>query len=752
MVTGRTSFDTVGPDLNTKRRRRKEQLEEDDSSDLSDESDEDELMQREAQKIRFNKMPVRNRAGSSPLQNTTKLDGPSLLVTSPSRPPESHTLRRGSLSTVDAVKERARRDTVTSSEMSSENEQLDPSVFKRKHVNRSRAVKPSNLLSQRINEDAREDEASDDEVSAQSVDSTLDSDFEDTVETDSLLGEVPDALSSLPDANSANMPPAITPHNTSPKKSRQPAPLLQALPPPRPVSTVLAVSALTQALKAKDKKPESPFQRFATLSGKGEPNPFYIKVYAPFSKKSTTPFEMLVRKRNDDGTPVTVGDAIGFALWRYAEEGLEPPIRDQRMNVNKFVFRMMDDDEVDYEFPPFDRVKPLESFASNNTRPARGRSRDKPWDEFALVEASPSEFAQNEKVTPVYSKDAEAAPQAAEDVQAQPTVEVNAPEVTTTPTPPPTRPPPRPAGSSNPILGRSFVPQAQRKDSTAPLDQPTAPTSTATPRTGAATTITVRYVDTNFSTHTIHIPATTDTYIAEIFDKACRDLKLDKGLFVLKVSGTQTVAPSDRTVEALGNRTELDLQRRRFIGDGNFGLTGSPGSDSPNAPLQIEMPGTPKKHHRKGLAAAGGMMNTGGVLAGMHPLAQKQDALLTANSMNYWKRWPVTRKQPMSFSSSSARILALDGEYMLIMPAETGGNAAKAVMGEGQAAGKTTTVHFSSVVHSKVSRRHPRAFRVVVFKERETKRYDFEAQSEAEAQEIVSEIKKGVERFQEGFV
>jgi hypothetical protein len=42
-------------------------------------------------------------------------------------------------------------------------------------------------------------------------------------------------------------------------------------------------------------------------------------------------------------------------------------------------------------------------------------------------------------------------------------------------------------------------------------------------------------------------------------------------------------------------------------------------------------------------------------------------------------------------------------------------------------------------------------FRVVVFKERETKRYDFEAQGGAqEAREIVEEIRKGVERFQEG--
>jgi hypothetical protein len=43
-------------------------------------------------------------------------------------------------------------------------------------------------------------------------------------------------------------------------------------------------------------------------------------------------------------------------------------------------------------------------------------------------------------------------------------------------------------------------------------------------------------------------------------------------------------------------------------------------------------------------------------------------------------------------------------------------------------------------------------FRVIVFKERETKRYDFEAQSTNEAVEIVREIKNGVERFSQGIV
>ena len=45
---------------------------------------------------------------------------------------------------------------------------------------------------------------------------------------------------------------------------------------------------------------------------------------------------------------------------------------------------------------------------------------------------------------------------------------------------------------------------------------------------------------------------------------------------------------------------------------------------------------------------------------------------------------------------------------------------------------------------------HNKFDEVLTIKERETKRYDFEAASQSEAMEIVREIKKGVERFQEG--
>ncbi|KAF2751511.1 stress-activated map kinase-interacting protein-like protein [Sporormia fimetaria CBS 119925] len=749
MVTGAgASNETVGPALNAKRRRRKELLDEDDSSDLSDESDDDgDGPPRAAHQIKFTKMPLRTRAGSSPIRGSNLRneladvdEGPSVLITSPSRPNDTR-LRRGSLGAIETIKERARRDTVTSSDMSSENE-LDNLNFPKKRINPKRAAKNSRLLAQRIQEDERERLEALHE--GDESDSSLSSEFSGTSGDASLLGE------STPPGRISNSPTMPQFAQTSPKKqSKQAVPTLQALPPPRPISFIPPVSALTQALKAKAQKPTNPLQRFAALNAASEAqvNPIYVKVYCPFSSKPSKPLELLLVKFDDKGEPVTVTEAIGFALWRYQEEGMEPGLSPEKCNVNSWVLRMYDDGEVDDEFPPLTRNKPIIDFASNNKRGMRPRARDKPWDEFGLVEATEREKSENEKITPQYSAEV------ADALETQPSPDQ------------PSKPSPqkpmaaRAKSFRNPITGPSFAPTARRKDTSTLADAPTVPSTHFASRTGTQKTITVHFTDEqNFSTRHIPIDCTTDTYIAELFDRVCRDLHLEKALYVLKVTGSTTVAPIDRTVEALGTRTDLDLIRRRFIGDGVLGLSESQGgsSASPNAPLVITTGTAVGKKGKKG-------SNSNPAPALLHPLAKHTlDPTTGLSSTTYYRRYTVLRKQPMSFSSSTPRILALDWEYMHLLPLDpsstphhpphTSGYHLPYYANNKQldtATQKTTTVHFSSIVGSKVSKKHPRMFRIVVFKERDKdgKRYDFEAQSTDEASEIVEEVRKGIERF-----
>lgn len=456
-------------------------------------------------------------------------------------------------------------------------------------------------------------------------------------------------------------------------------------------------SLLSAALNAQRKAPSNPLQAFATLSGKGSPNPLWIKIYAPFSKNPDKSFEMPLARTSKDGNPVTVAEAIGLSLWRYMEEGREPPLKEAQLDVNKWTLRMVEDGEVDYDFPPLVRTRPVTDFTYNNNRGSRARSRERPYDEFALVEALPAQVEANKKETPQYSLHA-----------TEEGLPVAAPEHSTA------QPQQPPGGSRAPLpkpnillAGQPFT-SALTNTSLTPADLPAPAAPQATPRMGRTKTIRVRYFDIDMSAQTTTLELSTDSYIAEILDQVCKRWNLEKAGFVLKVAGTNTVAPLDRTVEALGPRSDLELVRKRF-GAGVGSLTGSPGSSSPNAPLLLDIQG-PKKV-KKGQA--------------MHPLAQKQDLMSSASN---FKKYYVTRKQLAPFAQGSQRVLVFDGDLIHVMPADNTSNA------------KFSSIAFGDILRCKVSTKHHKIVRLVVRRINESKRYDFEARTAGEAQEIVDEV------------
>lgn len=689
-----------------------------------------------AQQIKFAKMPVRERAGSSPIRSRDRRDGgPEVLVTSPSKRSVDSRYRRGSLGAVEAVKARERRDTATSSDMSSENE-LDPSVFKRRQIQFSShdQMIPGSSGAKKYDGDGEIDDTidelneNDDDSGAESVGSALSSEFGVTSASASLLGDV-DIGGPLNSASPLVMQKIPPIDSDASKKAKSPGGKLQGLPPTRPVSAAPSVSLLSTALKSRHQKPANPVERFGAFSAKGSTDALHIKIYTPFSSSPDHPFDMALARESKDNEPgslVTVAQAIGLSLFMYVHEGLKPPIEGERLAVNKWTLRMVEDGEVEYDFPPLARSRPMIDFTSNNNRSAagRGRSRSKPFDEFALVEATEAEFQENEKFFPQFSVAAGA----------------DEPNDSAEPTPvvpgPATKPMP---SRQNPILGQPFS-SALNDSSLTPADQPALPTTHATPRMGVTKTLKVRFIDPEGSTQVTSINTSTDSYIAEILDSICRKWGLDRGNHILKVLGSNTIAPLDRTVEALGNITELDLVRRRF-GAAPLSLTGSPGSSSPNAPLLIDNAAASqgKKGKKSGVQYQQQYYPQRRQQQMLHPLAQKQDFVL-----GYYRRYNVIRKQSMSFTTSSQRVLAFDTEYMHIMPGETGRTLFESNT-------KTTSISFNDVVGSKVSRRHPKSFRVVVLRnsgeQNEQKRYDFEAKSTAESAEIVEEIKKNMAHY-----
>jgi hypothetical protein len=683
MVTGGGAGDTVGPGIATKRRRRREQMEEEDSSDLSDDSDED-GDQRAAQQIKFSKMPIRNRSGSSPIRGSNLRQ--SSTVTSPAKTPGGQP-RRGSQSALEAVKERARRDTVTSSEMSSENE-FDASAFQRQREAARNAAKASKALQRHTSDPAvggvkRQESDLLEEEEEDSDGSEEMSDFAGSIDSASILDSVDGPTNGSPAGHIVGtLPKELTRSPT--KKSKPAPPVLQALPPPRPISTIQPKSLLSAAIKAKRTKAAMPFESFASLSGQGDPNPLRLRIWAPFAKSTTEPFEVLIRRsvHEDEANDrqVAVADLIGLSLWRYSEEKLEPAIPPEKLNVNRWTLRMVEDEEVDYDFPPLERNKPVAAFTTVNNRAARSRSNSKPYDEFALVEATDEQFKENQTITPQFKQEAvaDSSPSLGDDLAPKNTPMLQFPATL--------------AGTQsrqNPLL----TTMSALRQNSALADAPTIGSAMAqsTTRTGVQKLLRIHIHSLDAAPgQMITLDVTTDTYLADVLDIVCKKRQLDKANHVLKLTGSGTVVLLDRTVESIGNRTDLDLYRRRFATDGPLTMTGSPSSSSPKMPLMVERP--PVRKIQKG-----NMMGT-------HPLAQeavKQDEVGNSN----YRKYTVWRKQPMRFVGLNERVLAIDGEYLHIMPAQTG-----KTMFEGQ--GKTTTVHFSNVVGCKVTRRHPTNFKV----------------------------------------
>ncbi|KAK8088704.1 stress-activated map kinase interacting protein 1-domain-containing protein [Apiospora hydei] len=644
MLTG-VSGDTPGPGAATRRRRerRREQMEEDDSSDLSDESD-DESDQRAAQQIRFAKMPVRNRSGSSPIQSSNLRQ-----ATTMSSPRAAPGARRGSQSALETVKERHRRDTVTSSEVSSENE-FDASGFhKQREASRAaaRAVKLQAKISADPIQPARRVES---DLLAEEEDSDMSdgsSAFAESVDSASILADVEDpVVNASPGQQVVGTPPKqLMRQSTVRKPPTQPTPgSLQALPPPRPLSIIRPLSMmqprslLSDAFKAKKTKPAMPFEQFATLSGQGDPDPFHLRIYVPSCETPSKPFEVLIRKSilEEDGSfrPVTVAEK-----------------------------------------------KLLNAFTTANNRAGRSRSNSKVHDDFGLVLASEEEFEENQEMTPQYDQQETAEEAEEEEPTPKSTPQAQASEFV------PAMPRP------NPIINTTY-----RHDS---ADKPTPPTMSATPTVrGEKRFLRVHIFSQDAAPgQMLTLEVTTERYLAEVLDEVCLKRRLDKNTHVLKLPGSGAVVMLDRTVSSIGNW----LFPKVHVWDNAI---------------------APQKKKKDKVATP-------------HPLAQESMMLDEAGSgsVNY-KKYIVWRKQAMRFVGLNERILRIDGEYVTIQPS-SGGKVTR----EG---GKTTTVHFSNVVGCSVSRRHPMNFKLLVFKEDVSKRYDFETKSVDEAAEIVRELKRGV--------
>ncbi|KAK9382693.1 stress-activated map kinase interacting protein 1-domain-containing protein [Kockiozyma suomiensis] len=171
--------------------------------------------------------------------------------------------------------------------------------------------------------------------------------------------------------------------NSAPSDSGPPSrmPSISASTSERDLSRIIAFtehrSNLSALIKASQATEKNPFEIYTSASGVGELKSLRLKLYRPTSSQPTKPFDVIVKPY------VTVADTIGFSLYRYWEEKREPKLTEDEADISKWTLRIVEDDgEPDRDFPALDRTRIISAFS---------------FDEFALVEATPKQVAENRK-------------------------------------------------------------------------------------------------------------------------------------------------------------------------------------------------------------------------------------------------------------------------------------------------------------------------------------------------------------------
>ncbi|GAA5880007.1 hypothetical protein JCM16303_004434 [Sporobolomyces ruberrimus] len=386
---------------------------------------------------------------------------------------------------------------------------------------------------------------------------------------------------------------------------------------------------------------------------------------------------------------VTVEEVIGVGLWAYWEEQ-EKEEREPKLDVDvdkaekgeettKWNLRIVEDDgEVDEDFPALDRVRAISAFS---------------FSEFAIVRATDQQVQDN------------ATKQAT--ITRRPSRILSAPK----------RVP------SGPVPISSAIPQPHQDHLTTNFALPPAASNanaasfkpgnqTAVEPLAASSALAISVLlkielasNGSGPEKFINVEIPSDMYLVDVLEHICRKRDLGSSndwAFIVRLSDGEIIVPLDRTVESLGDQRDLVLVSRSQVGTVGMRRRRNTQNINPAASIfeQVEEPSTPRYQSASQLTST-------------------------------YQLYRVQRKLPMSLGGRHPRSIAIDGDYLHFMPADGKDSA-----------GRTSSFHISLVQSCKVSRRSASTFKIVVHtKNRVDKRYDFEAESAAQANEIVEAVR-----------
>ncbi|CDH12658.1 related to Target of rapamycin complex 2 subunit AVO1 [Zygosaccharomyces bailii ISA1307] len=521
-------------------------------------------------------------------------------------------------------------------------------------------------------------------------------------------------------------------------------------------------SQLSSLFKKKINPSESSkdlLEYFSFISGNKVPRPeatelnVYIQASKTFRKK---PFKLKVRKS------ANVFEVIGFILYHYAAELEEKNLKDdgpkkeELENPNRFCLKIVDEDGAPFEdnFGKLDRKKLIQTLSDN---------------EVVLCGVSDEEMAENERTTPlpfiggneiidgVESSDKQVNPGGINQLSYyRPIVgQSDAKDV---------------AGDSKSIEIKVYIyPNTNKKFNY---------TNISVTVTSSVNDILVRYckmkhMDPN--EYLLKIPDKklalnlNDTilrldghYEVEIISKReARELGLEKLKPDTKKPNLPTIQSDDLTPLTLEpaagylkpekiEKVEKDnqntghkpLSKKKLSAKHKLGIANQSSTSSSNNSVPVGNGFFKSKNNSKTslhgslsyYAPNRPLLAASGVAAGLTDNGY-QDLFSGA-----YHRYRVWRRQQMSLMNKHERTLALDGDYIYIVPPENYLHWHENV--------KTKSLHISQVILCKKSKRVPEYFKIFFRRgQDEIKRYYFEAVSSEECTEIVSRIQNLVSAY-----
>ncbi|KAL1941517.1 hypothetical protein VTO73DRAFT_6956 [Trametes versicolor] len=453
----------------------------------------------------------------------------------------------------------------------------------------------------------------------------------------------------------------------------------QAIPPRQP-----AKSALTAMLAATSSNTSSsnPFaELYSAISGRAESESIIVRVFFPMAREPEgRALELNVRK------DASVEEVLGYALWTYWEEGWLPKVDEGlsgeedpnwavKCSAVGWILRIAEEDgEVDEDFPPPDRTGKISKFN---------------FDAYAVLEATPSQMQQNKileskisrRISRVVGKK-------------KSTGLLNAPANAPALIPP-----------ADTLLGTSAM-LGSLGSSVGMFPSSLGPSSSHGPPLFLRIRIASAADEPGHVSTTIQ--ASGGMYMAEVLDAVVAKRKLSDPkdyALVVEVGEMKMNIPLDRTVRSLQGKRELLLMKQNMLREYGVEVRERKGTTDPNASIFTTDVAT-----------------------------QEQSLSKMFEFMNAYRKYTVYRKVPM-LVARSARVLAIDGGYIHIIPTVT---KAKHVFDSG----KTSSYHLKSVVTCSQSSKNSATFKLIVHSGADrNKRYEFEAESPKLAAEIVQTIR-----------